>query len=183
MIPHHFYMDILNYPCPTSGDGLAHFSLKIRSRQESNQLTITTYSVKYACRLFIRFFVVFVSPVLWEFTWSTYLPVPLDVILRALVHSYIVYKYSSGFVIAPVPLNVIWECCKTVKRTEQRPCTYSSRCIVWWTKSRVLCQKQVSRAGTSNNIPQILWAIRVPALDTCLWHNIPQMRFSDFNRR
>ena len=39
-------------------------------------------------------------------------------------------------------------------------------------KLRSVCQKQVSRADTSNYIPQILWdVITCPALDTCFRHN------------
>ena len=42
--------------------------------------------------------------------------------------------------------------------------------------SGVLCQKQASRAGTSHYILQILWdVIIIPALDTCFWHNTPQL--------
>ena len=43
-------------------------------------------------------------------------------------------------------------------------------------KSGVLRQKQVSRAGTSNYIPQILWGvITCPCHWSCFWHNTPQM--------
>ena len=38
--------------------------------------------------------------------------------------------------------------------------------------SGVLCQKQASRAGTINYIPQILWSVIIfHAFDTCTWHN------------
>ena len=42
--------------------------------------------------------------------------------------------------------------------------------------SGVLCRMQLSRAGTSNYITQILWdVVTSPALDTCIRHYIPHI--------
>ena len=41
---------------------------------------------------------------------------------------------------------------------------------------RLVCQKQASRAGTSNYIPRYLWdVITCPCLDTCFWHTSPHV--------
>ena len=41
---------------------------------------------------------------------------------------------------------------------------------------RLVWQRQASRAGTSNYIPQILWdVISCRSLDTCFWHTSPHM--------
>ena len=46
----------------------------------------------------------------------------------------------------------------------------------WMVQSGVLCQKQVSRTGTSNYIPQMLWDVIIClCFDTCYWHNTPQI--------
>ena len=132
-------MDLLNYPCPKSDHCLAHFCFKIRPRQKSNQLTITTCSLKCVCRLFIRLFILFVSPVHWEFTWYAYLPVSLDVILKALMQSYIIYKYSSGLLLPRCrcrksELNGWNRGFQNHKRNQtwSEPWAYSSRYIGWW---------------------------------------------------
>ena len=45
----------------------------------------------------------------------------------------------------------------------------------------VLCQKQVSRGGTSNSISQHLWdVITCPVLDTCSWHDTIDIFFEPY---
>ena len=74
----------------------------------------------------------------------------------------------NGAFMPPINSSICWclDKQRCVLALAQTPRDGISRIIIWG----VLCQKQASKAGASNYIPQYLWVLLfVPALDTCIY--------------